>query len=423
MRLDKTNTAKEKTILIGIRLHGKEKRRAEDSLSELAKLTRTAGGVVIDKIIQELKRINPAYLIGKGKVEAIKSLIPLKDADLVVFDSDLTPAQQQNLEEKFGIKVLDRTGLILDIFAQRAKSKEGKLQVELAQLNYLLPRLVGKGLLLSRLGGGIGTRGPGETKLEVDRRRVRVRIGKIRSDLEKVRKVRTLHRKRRDYISYSNISIIGYTNAGKSTLFNRLSNAGVLVENRLFATLDPTIRKIKLPNNQEILISDTVGFIDKLPHQLIAAFKATFEEVIESDILLLLIDISHPRVDDHISSVNSVMREIGVSQKPIIHILNKIDKVDNLHTTVKYWQRSLDNCVAISALTGEGIDDLLIKIEELIRARLKKVKLRLPIGSGDLISKIHRSGRITRKEYVGGNVIIEAEVDIKLANSLKAFGF
>lgn len=335
----------------------------------------------------------------------------------------MTPAQQQNLEEEFGVKVIDRTGLILDIFAQRAKSKEGKLQVELAQLNYLLPRLVGWGGVLSRLGGGIGTRGPGETKLEVDRRTIRDRIVKAKKDIEKVRKGRALHRKRRNHISCATVSFIGYTNAGKSTLLNHLSNAGVLAVDKLFATLDPTIRKIRLPDNREVLISDTVGFINKLPHQLIAAFKATLEEINESDILLHVIDISHPRVDEQITSVNSVLSEIGASQKPIIHALNKIDKLDNINSTVKYWQRVLDNSVAVSALTGQGINDLLCKIGESIPNRLKKVRFKFPVDAGDLISKIHRNGRVIREEYTGEEVIIEAEVDNKLANSLESFSF
>ncbi|MBI4620110.1 MAG: GTPase HflX [Desulfobacterales bacterium] len=410
-------------MLVGIKLHAEDKKRPEDFMAELAKLTETAGGVTTDRIIQEVKQINPAYLIGKGKVEEIKNLVSQRDADLVIFDDDLTPAQQRNLEEEFGVKVIDRTGLILDIFAQRAKSKEGKLQVQLAQLNYLLPRLVGWGGVLSRLGGGIGTRGPGETKLEVDRRTIRDRIVRAKKDIEKVRKVRTLHRKRRSHISCSTVSFIGYTNAGKSTLLNYLSNAGVLVGDKLFATLDPTIRKIRLPDNREILISDTVGFINKLPHQLIAAFKATLEEINESDILLHVVDISHPRVDDHITSVNTVLREIGTSQKPIIHALNKIDKLDNVNSIVRYWQRELDNCVAVSALTGQGINDLFNKIEDLIQTRLKKVKLKLPVDAGDIISKIHRSGRIIREEYTGEEVIIEAEVDNKLAHSLEAFNF
>lgn len=378
---------------------------------------------MLRSVIQDLRHPNPAYLMGRGKVEEVKDLITSTDADLVVFDSDLTPAQQRNLEGAFGVKVLDRTGLILDIFAQRAKSNEGKLQVELAQLNYILPRLVGKGLSLSRLGGGIGTRGPGETKLEVDRRRVRGRITRIKRDLEVVRKVRSLHRKGRDRISCSTVSIIGYTNAGKSSLLNRLSDAAVVVEDKLFATLDPTTRKIRLPSNRDILISDTVGFIDRLPHQLIAAFKATLEEVNESDILVHVIDITHPRFDANINSVNNVLQEIGVSKKPVIHLLNKIDKADNVNNIIEYCQRVLDNCVAVSALTGRGIEDLLYKVETLMPDKLKKVRLRLPITAGDLISRIHRNGRITRKEYDGEEVIIEAEIDKILADSLDAFCF
>ena len=415
------NSTQENVLLIGVRISKEGRGGIEESLNELTRLTETAGGVVLDKTIQELKEVNPAYFIGKGKVEEVKDIISQRNVDIVVFDNDLTPAQQQNLETEFGVRILDRTGLILDIFAQRARSKEGKLQVELAQLNYLLPRLVGKGTSLSRLGGGIGTRGPGETKLEVDRRKARDRISKIKKDLEKVRRVRTLHQKRREDISCPYISIIGYTNAGKSTLLNRLSDAGVLAEDRLFATLDPTIRKIRLQNGQDVLISDTVGFLNKLPHQLIAAFKATFEEVNESDILCHVIDASHPRIDDHIQSVNSVLTELGVSKKPIIHLLNKVDKVANSHEILKYRQRVLDNCIPISAVTGSGIDDFLYKIEELTRHRIKKVTLRFPVEAGDMISQIYRNGRVTKKEYSDEGVTIEAEIDKKLAHSLKVY--
>ena len=397
-----------------------ERKKVEDSLTELAKLTNTAGGVVLDKTIQEVHTVNAAYLIGKGKVEKIKDLIDTREADLVVFDNDLTPAQQRNLEMEFGVRVLDRTGLILDIFAQRARSKEGKLQVELAQLNYLLPRLAGKGSTLSRLGGGIGTRGPGETKLEVDRRKARDRISRIGKDLDKVKSVRALHQKRRKAISCPFISIVGYTNAGKSTLLNRLADAGVLVEDKLFATLDPTIRKIRLTNGREVLLSDTVGFLNKLPHQLIAAFKATFEEVKGADILVHVIDASHTSIDDHINSVNNVLKEIGVSMKPVIHVLNKVDKVDN-PCEMSYRQRVLDNCVVISALTGEGIDDLLLKIEELTCPEVKRMKLRFPIEAGDMVSKIHRLGKVIKKEYSEGEVVVEAEIDKNLAQSLEGY--
>lgn len=388
----------------------------------MVKLAEAAGASVLYKTIQVSKQINPSFFIGKGKLEEIENTLHLQNADLIIFDNDLTPVQQRNLERELGVKVIDRTSLILDIFAQRARSKEGKLQVELAQLNYILPRLVGKGGSLSRLGGGIGTRGPGETQLEVDRRKVRDRITKIKKELEKVKKVRKLHRKRRTHIACSTISIIGYTNAGKSTLLNRLSSAGVLIEDRLFATLDPTIRKIKLPSNRKILVSDTVGFINKLPHQLIAAFKATFEEVDESDILLHVIDVTSPDVDEQIQSVNNVLKYIRVSHKPVIHLLNKIDTLKSNNIT-SYWKRSLDNCVAISARTGEGIDDLLYKIEGLIPVKQKKVRLRFPANSGSLISTIHKNGRITRKDYVGEEVIIEAEIDRKLAHSLESFSF
>lgn len=411
---------KEKALLIGTSNVNRMDWEVEDSLKELSHLASTAGACVEATIVQELKKIDASLLIGKGKVEEVKDFVSSHDIDLVIFDDELTPTQQRNLEESFKIKTIDRTGLILDVFAQRAKSKEGKLQVELAQLTYTLPRLKGKGLVLSRLGGGIGTRGPGETQLEVDRRRIKERITRLKRELEKVWKVRELHRQGRRSFSRLSIALIGYTNAGKSTLLNYLSHTGVLVENRLFSTLDPKIGKISLPNNQEVFISDTVGFINKLPHQLIAAFKATFEEMKESDILLHVIDISSPHFEAHITAVNRVLEEIGMPPKKTIHVLNKIDSVTH-EGMIRAWVKKLENGVAISASTGKGVDTLLSMIEGFISVSMQRVKLKLPFDAGKTISLILRNGNIITKKYVDTGVIIEAEVNKALVDSLKPY--
>lgn len=361
----------EKALLISAYIAGKVSRtEAEESINELAELTRTAGAAVINSFIQRISSPNSSYFIGKGKAEEIKAEVGKEEIDLVVFDENLSPGQEKNLEELLETKIIDRTGLILDIFAQRARTREGKLQVELAQLNYLLPRLIGKGTALSRLGGGIGTRGPGESKLESDRRRVRERIARIKQDLDKVRRTRELHRQSRKSVPFPVIAIIGYTNAGKSTLFNRLSKApagqGVLAEDKLFATLDPTIRKMMLPERQTALISDTVGFIKKLPHQLVEAFKATLEEVLNADILLHVIDCSHSNAEVQINSVTKVLEEIGASDKPVINVFNKIDRLEG-GVLPLHLKLIAGDAVFVSALTGQGIDDLTLAVSRSIR--------------------------------------------------------
>ncbi|MDX1779455.1 MAG: GTPase HflX, partial [Thermodesulfobacteriota bacterium] len=368
--------------------------------------------------VQELKKIDASLLIGKGKAQEVRAYVESNPIDLVIFDDELTPTQQRNLEALFNTKTIDRTGLILDIFAQRAQSREGKLQVELAQLTYTLPRLRGKGTLLSRLGGGIGTRGPGETQLEVDRRKIKERITRLKRELEKTRKVRKLHRLNRKSLSSSTVSLIGYTNAGKSTLLNRLSRTRVKAEDRLFSTLDPKIGKVHLPNNQEVFISDTVGFIEKLPHQLIAAFKATFEEVKASDILLHLIDISNPQFEAHIRAVNRVLAESNVSPTHIIHVLNKIDRVSH-KPMIRSWVKKLENGVAVSAITGEGIDDLLLKLSAVVSDTLRKVKLTIPFQDGEIISTILNKGNIITKKYSATGIVIEAEISKALVDEFK----
>jgi GTP-binding protein HflX len=391
---------KERALLIGTNNENRMDWETKDSLEELSRLTETAGARVETTIVQELKKVDASLFIGRGKVGEVKDYVSSHDIDVVIFDDELTPTQQRNLEESFNTKTIDRTGLILDVFAQRAKSKEGKLQVELAQLTYTLPRLKGKGFILSRLGGGIGTR--------------------LKREIEKVRRVRELHRQGRRSFSRSSIALVGYTNAGKSTLLNYLSHTGVLVENRLFSTLDPKIGIISLPNNQDVFISDTVGFINKLPHQLIAAFKATFEEAKESDILLHVIDISSPHFEAHITAVNRTLEEIGMPQKIIIHVLNKIDSVPH-ERMISAWARKLENGVAISASTGEGVDALLSMIEGFISSSMQRVKLKIPFDAGKTIGQILRNGNIITKKYIDTGVIIEAEVNKAMVGSLKPY--
>lgn len=411
---------RERALLIGTRRGTQSGWEVSDSLEELALLAETAGACVVDTMVQELKKVDASLLIGSGKAEEIRKVVSSRDIDLVIFDDDLTPTQQRNLEQIFDVKTINRTGLILDIFAQRARSKEGKLQVELAQLTYNLPRLKGKGVLLSRLGGGIGTRGPGETRLEVDRRKIKERITKLNKEIEKVRQVRSVHRLRRRFLSPASIALIGYTNAGKSTLLNSLSLTGVPAENRLFTTLDPKVAKIRLPNNQVAFLTDTVGFIEKLPHQLVAAFKATFEEVNEADLLLHVIDMSSPRFAAQISAVNQVLRESGVSPKSIMHVLNKIDRVPH-RPTIDTWLRKLGSAVAVSALTGEGTDSLLAHLATFVSSSRRRVTVKIPFAAGKTISYLLRECTIITKKYSPTGVLIDAEVDAALLDSLKPY--
>lgn len=362
----------------------KRRWKVEESLEELTLLAESAGAVVLGKILQEREGLDPRYLIGEGKAQELKRLYSDK-VDLVIFDEELSGSQQRNLESIIGKKVVDRTGLILDIFAQRARSREGKLQVELAQLAYLLPRLTGKGGLLSRLGGGIGTRGPGETKLEMDRRRIRRRMARIREELSKVRRHRALLRRPRRKLNLPTVAVVGYTNAGKSTLFNALTKADAFVADQLFATLDPTLRRAILPNGKVVLISDTVGFIRKLPLELIEAFKATLEEVSEADLLLHVIDASHPQMEVQRQAVEGILAELGLASKPIIEVYNKIDKLGErrwepgnqppaqkgegspaVGLGSRVWCLRSHRRVAVSARTGEGLGELLLAIQRFL---------------------------------------------------------
>jgi len=392
---------------------------AEESLDELAILARSAGAEPVDRLIQIRAAADKATLIGGGKVEELATLRRMHDAASVIFDSDLTPSQQRNLEKALGCKVIDRTQLILDIFASRARTREGQLQVELAQLSYMLPRLSGQGIALSRLGGGIGTRGPGETKLETDRRRIGHRIAKIKRDIEVVRSGRRIQRRQRQAVPLATISLVGYTNAGKSTLFNRLTRSDVVADARMFATLDPTVRHLVLPSKRKVLFSDTVGFISGLPTTLVDAFRATLEEVVEARLLLHVVDASSPHAMVQTRRVMEVLREIGAAETPQILVLNKLDLLgENTEDIATLARRILGDsegeqspdAVAVSARTGEGFDRLIARIDE--RLSLDPVEpatFRVAAGEGGVISLLHERARVLAIRYDGEDAIIETE--------------
>lgn len=374
--------------------------------------------------------IDAATLFGQGKVVELKELAEASQADVLIADNDLTPTQQRNLENAVGVKVIDRTQLILDIFAKRARTSEGRLQVELAQLKYLLPRLAGKGIALSRLGGGIGTRGPGETKLETDRRRIADRIKKLESDLERVRAGRALHRKKRKATPIPTISLAGYTNAGKSTLFNRLTAASVVADARMFATLDPTIRSITLPSRRHALLSDTVGFIRNLPTTLIDAFRATLEEVSEAALILHVVDASNEHAAAHVAEVFRVLGEIGASATPQILVLNKSDRIFQEGDLAIMGERLLSGAgqdsvtpaVSVSGLTGSGMGNLLEKIDAVLAFdAVETARFRIPLKDGSAIALLHERGRILSEDYHGNLCEIEAEAPESLRRRLHRY--
>lgn len=384
----------ERAILVGLEQAGKWD--ITDSLDELGQLAETAGAEVVARIWQKKDRPDAALFIGKGKVQEISLLRQEHQANVIIFDDELSPSQQRNLEQTLGVKIIDRTSLILDIFAQRAKSHEGKLQVELAQLRYNLPRIGGQGLILSRLGGGIGTRGPGETKLEVDKRRIRARISDIDDQIDNIKKHRQLHRENRVAAKIPTIALVGYTNAGKSTLLNKLTAADVLAEDKLFATLDPTTRRTTLPNGLEILLTDTVGFIQKLPHQLISAFRATLEEVVHSDVLLHVVDASHPNYQQQMDAVFNVLRELKADTKPTLLVYNKYDKLDNSQLPRLLRDQ---NSIAISAIEGTGIDKLLQMIEGHLEQQTVDMELLIPYNDSGALSRLYNIATINYKDY------------------------
>jgi len=391
----------EKSILVNLATTKKEKLGGEESLEELAGLARTAGAQIVHKILQSRSKISPKYFIGEGKVEELAQIKDELKADLVIFDHNLTSIQQRSLEDKIQTKVIDRTQLILDIFAQRARSKEGKLQVELAQLNYLLPRLVGKGRALSRLGAGIGTRGPGEKKLEEDRRRILDRISKIKKDIENIQKRRSHQRKSRKKSPIPTVSLVGYTNSGKSTFFNRLSHEKMFTSSQLFATLDPVLRRVYFVDGLYFFLSDTVGFIKKLPVELITSFKATLEEVKEADCICHIIDITSPNTESRIEAVETVLAEIGASNIPVIRLMNKIDLMPDKKELLQKNRPSHSPCLYISAKTGEGIDSFKAALRNLLFKDFNLYYLRIPKSKKELIHSFPKWSVVLKKRENG----------------------
>jgi GTP-binding protein HflX len=406
----------EKALLIGLERPGHDRWAVKDSLDELRELAESAGTTVLDTLSQKRDAPSAPTFVGKGKADEIGVRCQATGANVVIFDDDLSPAQGRNLGDIFGkdIKVIDRTELILDIFAQRARTKEGKIQVELAQLEYMLPRLTGLWTHLSRQRGGVGCRGPGETQLEVDRRRVQEKIKRLQDQLEEVRKNRRVERSGRQKLHWPCVSIIGYTNSGKSTLMNALTDAGVLAEDKLFATLDPTTRKHRLPNNQNILLSDTVGFLRKLPHHLIESFKATLEETAEADLLLHVVDVSHPQASEQIKAVEVVLHEINAWDKPMIIALNKIDRPEADPS-------KFPDGVAISAKCGTNLDLLQQEIANKLRDRRVNITLSIPASKSRAIALVYQSGYVNAREHADGNVLLKAQIPKVLADELKPY--
>jgi GTP-binding protein HflX len=381
---------REKIILVGMTVPPESEADTERHLDELALLVDTAGADAAARVVQRRDHPDPATFIGKGKAEELRELSLVVDADTVVFDDELSPAQSRNLEKILGRTAIDRTAVILDIFAQNARTGEGKAQVELAQLRYRLPRLRGRGLGLSQQAGGIGTRGPGETQLEVDRRRLLRRMTRLESDLRRLTETRRLQRKSRARGRLATVSIVGYTNAGKSTLLNQLTDAGVLVEDRLFATLDPRTRRLALPGGESVLLSDTVGFVRKLPHQLVEAFRSTLEVVKESDLLVHVVDCASPDPEVQMDAVRVVLDDIGAGEVPDLIAFNKAD----VSPEAKRLAERHPGSVMISALTGDGIDELLAAIGDRLRATMRIVELRVPYDRGDILAAVHREGEV-----------------------------
>lgn len=407
------STAPEVCILVGLDTGEYD---AYGSIDELEELAHTAGAEVFAKLIQKRDKPDNATYLGGGKLFELKNICDENEIDLLIFDGELTPSQQRNIENITDVRVVDRTMLILDIFALNARTGEGKLQVELAQLKYSLPRLGGKGAEMSRLGGGIGTRGPGESKLESDRRHIRRRINALETQLETLAKRRLLLRERRKKNAVTTVAIVGYTNAGKSTLLNALANAGVLAENKLFATLDPTSRALKLPDGRSVLLIDTVGFISRLPHDLVEAFKSTLEEVVYADLILNICDASDKEVEEHIKVTKGVVSELGASDKPMLTVYNKCDKVPNL----RFFGES-GNDVRISALKGIGLDKLLETMCSILGNTRRKVKMLLPYAEGALVSKIRKEGAVMNEEYRDDGIFVEAVLDGRFLNNVKNY--
>ena len=419
--IETTNKRPERVLLIGLQIKSRSQWELADSMAELRELAGTAGGEVIDTAIQKLDTPVASTFIGRGKALALAEECRRQDIDTVIFDDDLTAAQTRTLERMFECKILDRTVLILDIFAQRARTKEGKLQIELAQLEHLLPRLTKFWGHLSRQKGGIGMRGgEGETQLETDRRRVQDRIARITRDLEVVRKQRAVQRAGRQRHQWPLASIVGYTNAGKSTLLNALTGAGALAEDKLFATLDPLTRRLRLPTNQNVLLTDTVGFIRKLPHGLVEAFKATLEEVVEADLLIHVVDISHPKAEDQINAVNTVLQEIGATGKSTLLVFNKLDRLENGIVPDQFLEQ-FPQAVGISAATGEGLPAMLSELGALLRPKRDFVELSVPHKDAAVISRLYAYGQVVEQDYDGDSARFKARIPPHLHREFERF--
>ncbi|MGD0955226.1 MAG: GTPase HflX [Candidatus Acidiferrales bacterium] len=434
MKTAKPVDRRERVLLVGIALKRAGRTQApprgngrpvasRDSLEELQELAESAGAKIEGSLLQVRDALDPATLVGRGKLEEIRTEAEFRRVPLVIVDHNLTPVQLRNMEKGTGCRVIDRTQLILDIFATHAHTREGQLQVELAQLNYLLPRLTGRGEELSRLGGGIGTRGPGEQKLETDRRRIRDRVRKIQQAIETVRKQRTTRRRARQAVPLGMIAFVGYTNAGKSTLFNALTNASVLTSSKMFATLDPTIRAIRLPSRRRVLLSDTVGFLRDLPPDLIAAFRATLEEAQEAALILHVTDISNPHHAEQDAEVLKVLRDLGVEDRPRLHVLNKTDRLsgEDLESLRNSNGRGQDT-VFVSAVTGAGLEELLVRIDAMMPVdSLVRLRLRMPMADGRHLSMVQGRGRVLHSEVIDGDIMLDAELPQSAARQLQDF--
>ena len=424
MKSSRTTDIRERALLVGLGLkraphvpgHSSDE-AARESLLELAELAHSAGAVVTGSILQMRDAIDPASVVGRGKLEEIRAEAQARQVPLIIFDRELTPVQQRNLERGVDCRVIDRTQLILDIFARHARSREGQLQVELAQLNYLLPRLAGTAPELSRLGGGIGTRGPGEQKLETDRRRIRDRVRRIGAAIETLRKQRALRRNARQSVPLGTVALVGYTNAGKSTLFNALSRADVLVSSKMFATLDPTVRAVRLPSNRRVLFSDTVGFIRDLPKGLLAAFRATLEEVQQAALILQVTDISNPHHAEQDAEVDKVLAQLGMGDHARLHVFNKIDRLD---PEARRLLSTSNGNVFVSALEGTGLDELLRRVDELMAVDpIRRLRFSLPLAEGRKLALVHGLGRVLHSEVQDSKMLIDAEIPESLVRRLR----
>jgi GTP-binding protein HflX len=413
-----TTRPRERALIGAVRLPSQRREDVQESLDELAGLADSAGATVVERVVQERTSPTPAFYFGPGKIDEVAVAARVQGATLFISDDALSPIQERNISERLGLKVIDRTALILDIFAQRARTREGKLQVELAQLTYLLPRLVGQWSHLERLGGGIGTRGPGETQLESDRRVIRHRLIRIRRDLERVRMHRRLRREGRRRSGLPVVALVGYTNAGKTTLLNRLTGASFVAADRLFMTLDPAARLVARDGRLPFILTDTVGFIRKLPHELVAAFRATLEELGEADVLLHVVDASHPALDEHIAAVDELLGELGVADRPMLMVMNKVDRLEQPEVALVGRGR---DAILFSAATGAGMEPLLDALAPLCRLRNGTVTLRIPCVDGPAVALCYERGRVVTRSDDGEHVRVEVEISENRLGPLGAY--